>query len=686
MDVVCGSCRAEYEFDDALISERGTTVRCTNCGSQFKIFPPAGVRAVELWRVYREHELARPVLEFDAIEALQRAISTAEVRRSDWLARGDDEPRPLAEIVELLPLLSQRNSQGPASLNVETDGLKAARGGVRLGSSGTVIGIAMVSEMDDLRSAPPPPALPVFDAEENADAAVYELRPEARSDRPGRWPEEEEAPESSVDPDALVPVDASLDPALVDPPELLNEVADKSAAKPRIRSALSQTGAANSDLTNASLITPRTSRLARAFIGAPASAGDSEAPPSSNKSNYPAPSCCDAVESTEPSSDRATPIPPSGDQRTSPLPPPHTAPSPEFFNPNMAVDQGESDGQRLGTKVATALFVAICGGVLIWSRLTDEPVPPPQAKVARAEVSVSTSQSASVGTPKLSEPQIVEKITNLELRWWHKLLSGDPRLVISDQELSALIEEQGVQPSWRTVNLLRINGRLIEARRMVMQLPAEEEPYASIMLAFAEGTPSLAAELMEGLQSTVAGDQSPYLRRAAFIYGLGRAGNLALARTEYDKLRASGTQSTLYRELGAWLMVAESQATAAEAPAFDEATQAGDIAAPGASATTEQAKAAPAPVQAAEENGFQKAAEKKPAQQAPKEIDPASTQVSEAVKTKVEQADALWRGGDREQAVIIYRQVVAEIGTKHFLGQRSAARIAQAAREQTNAP
>jgi len=206
------------------------------------------------------------------------------------------------------------------------------------------------------------------------------------------------------------------------------------------------------------------------------------------------------------------------------------------------------------------------------------------------------------------------------------------------------------------------------------------------MLAFAEGSPSLAAELMEGLQATLAGDQSPYLRRAAFIYGLGRTGNLALARTEYDKLSASGTQSTLYRELGAWLMVAESQAAVAEAPAVDEATQAEDIAAPEVSATTEQAKAAPAPVQAAEEHGSRKTAEKKPAQPAPKENAPASTQVSEAVKTKVEQADALWRGGDREQAVIIYRQVVAEIGTKHFLGQRSAARIAQAAREQSNAP
>ena len=40
MDVRCSRCATEYEFDDALISERGTTVKCTNCGFQFKIFPP----------------------------------------------------------------------------------------------------------------------------------------------------------------------------------------------------------------------------------------------------------------------------------------------------------------------------------------------------------------------------------------------------------------------------------------------------------------------------------------------------------------------------------------------------------------------------------------------------------------------------------------------------------------------
>src|SRR6188472_2353065 len=52
MDVRCSRCGTEYEFDDALISERGTTVKCTNCSLQFKIFPSAGNAASpERWLV-----------------------------------------------------------------------------------------------------------------------------------------------------------------------------------------------------------------------------------------------------------------------------------------------------------------------------------------------------------------------------------------------------------------------------------------------------------------------------------------------------------------------------------------------------------------------------------------------------------------------------------------------------------
>lgn len=64
---------------------------------------------------------------------------------------------------------------------------------------------------------------------------------------------------------------------------------------------------------------------------------------------------------------------------------------------------------------------------------------------------------------------------------------------------------------------------------------------------------------------------------------------------------------------------------------------------------------------------------------------PPTAKVSEAIKAQVAQADAMWRGGNQEGALVIYRQVVAQIGTKHFLGQRSAARIAQAERERATA-
>ena len=37
MYVQCERCKTEYDFDDALVSERGTTVKCTQCGHQFKV-------------------------------------------------------------------------------------------------------------------------------------------------------------------------------------------------------------------------------------------------------------------------------------------------------------------------------------------------------------------------------------------------------------------------------------------------------------------------------------------------------------------------------------------------------------------------------------------------------------------------------------------------------------------------
>jgi predicted Zn finger-like uncharacterized protein len=103
MDVRCGRCGTEYEFDDALISERGTTVKCTNCGYQFKVFPPhAGSGAPERWVVRTS---AGRELVYTSLRDLQKGISQRQVGPEDMLSRGNQPPRPLGSIAELEPFL-----------------------------------------------------------------------------------------------------------------------------------------------------------------------------------------------------------------------------------------------------------------------------------------------------------------------------------------------------------------------------------------------------------------------------------------------------------------------------------------------------------------------------------------------------------------------------------------------------
>src|SRR5579883_2747592 len=108
MDVQCERCKTEYEFDDALVSGRGTTVRCTTCGHQFKVRPATGAPVSEdHWVVTRTD--GRTVT-FVTLRELQQAILTKKVRRSDVLRRGHAPARPLGSIAELEPFFEGRTS------------------------------------------------------------------------------------------------------------------------------------------------------------------------------------------------------------------------------------------------------------------------------------------------------------------------------------------------------------------------------------------------------------------------------------------------------------------------------------------------------------------------------------------------------------------------------------------------
>ncbi|HEX5100976.1 MAG TPA: zinc-ribbon domain-containing protein, partial [Polyangiaceae bacterium] len=101
MDVRCSRCGTDYEFDDTLISERGTTVKCTNCSYQFKIFPPKSAdTAPERWTV---RTASGRELVFTSLRELQRGISDRKVGPNDLLSRGRQPPRALGSIPELEP-------------------------------------------------------------------------------------------------------------------------------------------------------------------------------------------------------------------------------------------------------------------------------------------------------------------------------------------------------------------------------------------------------------------------------------------------------------------------------------------------------------------------------------------------------------------------------------------------------
>lgn len=104
MDVTCPRCQTDYEFDDALVSERGTTVKCTNCGHQFRVFRPRSsspsAASPEIWRIERRE--GEP-LELRSLVELQRAIRAGRVGRADLLRRGDGPPRRVGDIPELEP-------------------------------------------------------------------------------------------------------------------------------------------------------------------------------------------------------------------------------------------------------------------------------------------------------------------------------------------------------------------------------------------------------------------------------------------------------------------------------------------------------------------------------------------------------------------------------------------------------
>ncbi|MBX3183527.1 MAG: zinc-ribbon domain-containing protein [Polyangiaceae bacterium] len=161
MDVSCSRCGTEYEFDDALVSDRGTTVKCTHCGHQFKVHPAGGGLGPERWVV---RTTAGRELVYTSLRDLQKGISQRQIGPEDLLSRGGSPPRPLSSIAELEPFFKRIASVPPP-------------GGKRSTSSGLGTPPAGSPSVPPAAPASMPPAAPAPPAASSAPRASQSSPP-----------------------------------------------------------------------------------------------------------------------------------------------------------------------------------------------------------------------------------------------------------------------------------------------------------------------------------------------------------------------------------------------------------------------------------------------------------------------------------------------------------------------------
>jgi predicted Zn finger-like uncharacterized protein len=218
MDVQCERCKTEYDFDDALVSGRGTTVKCTTCGHQFKVRRAASEATQlapleDVWTVWTTE--GREVV-FKSLRELQKAILSRQLGRADTLTRGGAAPRPLGAITELDPFFEEGASGRPPQpsdarglgssargladapvhrgrlASIPPQGPGGGGGGV---SKQTLVGHGSLvppptPSRDDLPSRPPPPpgakrpTLRPIAGTEGSVAAPLPMRPRVDTIRP----------------------------------------------------------------------------------------------------------------------------------------------------------------------------------------------------------------------------------------------------------------------------------------------------------------------------------------------------------------------------------------------------------------------------------------------------------------------------------------------------------------------
>jgi len=552
MYVQCERCKTEYDFDDALVSERGTTVKCTQCGHQFKVRRAAAPDGgSDRWVVTT---VSGKTLVFTTLRELQKAILGKQVARSDSLSRGSGPPRLLGAIAELEPFFDKRASVPPK--DGDTDGLRrSARPPARDPAR---------PRIDTLRpptgaTAPPapPPAAEIPQPSQNAASALATTLAHVAGSAAGGTP-------------------SMGQPLTAEPfvPRAMMPHPEPSATVPAfVPSAPPPAAAPQQPVTRTMPLPPST---AKPVVAAPTP------PPAPAPAPAPAPVVAQAREAV-----MSSPLPP-------PTAPRRTHDSYHPMQPSIPDEPYTPPRRRVGGWIVA---VVLLGGVSVLGFIVAKPYlvhgAQPAASLAPLDPKVQELlgagerafndgdlETAKTDFDKASgiadkDPRVLLDVARVDearadVAWLAEKLaaSGEEhtraRKDLDDLSVKASAAADAALAAGKDdpaavrskIDALRIAGDLAQARALVPKMQTSsiasqpETEYVLAALDLAESAPPT-PQVVDRLREAAASEGNLGRARAALVYALARTGDPAGARKELEKLLGLPHQHPLQSELRA---------------------------------------------------------------------------------------------------------------------------------------
>ena len=593
MDVTCERCSTAYEFDDALVSERGTTVKCTNCGHQFKVKRLQNAGAPERWQV---RTIDGRELEFKALRELQTAIAQTQISREDVLLRGGSRPRRLGSIAELEPFFL---GAGPQPSHGTTMGLGDPQRRQRVPTP-QGLGVVMVGGLPGTQRTEGSVAIPLpggtrpfvdFDDE----ATTVPPAPPPRRSNPSIPP-----PPPPRRSSASLPPPGPALPGVVVSPAGAPQIPEGEGSRPRSVEAPRKLPVPLDDAL------PPPARIPHVDI-----AGGSSLDPSAQLRGSvrpPAPAYADAelddLRGLPPLPEPPVSAPSIPSQPTS-LPPPSATPTPgmmhrasypnedhynepRFSTPPSA--QRRAGGARwiVGFVVAGMLalgFATVGRKLLVPGAPTGSPAADErigsllqegEKSLLEGDLEAAQEQFAKASVLSERDARVAIDLARLavvrgDIAWLRVRLlpDGDPDLDTAKRELDQAAERSRKATAAAAelapndpavirarIDTLRLSGDVVGARRLVASISAAsgqaDNALALAELDVGEAKPDWPT-VIGRLRVALSGDQNLGRARAMLIYALARSGDVAAAKAELERMIALPRPHALVRPLRAFV-------------------------------------------------------------------------------------------------------------------------------------